>query len=181
VSDIIYPANLYFTGKITIMKSYATVDEYILGNDKWREALIILREIISSTELKEEVKWGAPSYSYNSKNVIGLGAFKNFITIWFHQGASLRDPHQKLINAQEGRTKALRQMRFTSIEEINPEVIVAYIEEAIQNQKDGKKIKFDKTKPIDIPQELQIELNKNKELTVAFDIGNDNFRVDFLY
>lgn len=123
------------------MKKSITVDEYILNNERWQETLIRLREIFLSTELEESIKWGQPAYSVNGKNIAGLGAFKSYTAIWFHQGALLSDPHKLLINAQEGVTKALRQMRFSSLEEIDETIVKTYLEEAIQNQKAGKYIK----------------------------------------
>jgi len=39
-----------------------------------------------------------------------------------------------LINAQEGTTRALRQWRFQTLDEINSELIHQYVTEAIQNQ-----------------------------------------------
>ena len=65
------------------MKRYQSVDDYIEGNTQWQDALIKLREIIQSTELEETVKWGAPTYTINGKNVVGLGAFKSYVGIWF--------------------------------------------------------------------------------------------------
>ena len=59
------------------------------------------------TELLETIKWGVPVYTLNDKNVLGMGAFKSYVGIWFFQGAFLDDPQKKLINAQEGKTKAL--------------------------------------------------------------------------
>jgi len=45
------------------MKSYKTVDEYILNAVSGREILIVLLEIILLTELKESVKWGGPVFT----------------------------------------------------------------------------------------------------------------------
>jgi uncharacterized protein YdeI (YjbR/CyaY-like superfamily) len=39
---------------------------------------------------------------------VGIGGFKSYFGLWFHQGALLTDKAGVLINAQEGRTKALR-------------------------------------------------------------------------
>lgn len=55
---------------------------------------------------------GVRLYILNGKNVIGLGAFKNHFAIWFFNGVFLKDEKQLLTNAQEGKTKALRQMHF---------------------------------------------------------------------
>jgi uncharacterized protein YdeI (YjbR/CyaY-like superfamily) len=59
------------------MKKVYSVDEYIEVNSKWSEALTILRNIIRSTEVEESVKWSAPVYTIDGKNVFGPGTFKN--------------------------------------------------------------------------------------------------------
>ncbi len=149
------------------MELAQSVDEYIIKNNHWKEALIILRDIVKSTELKETVKWGAPTYALNGKNVVGLGAFKSYVGLWFFQGSFLKDEHKVLINAQEGKTKGMRQWRFTSIDEMNPELILKYVEEAIQNQKDGKEIKVEK-KPLVIPEELEEAFSNDELLSNSF-------------
>ncbi len=49
-----------------------------------------------------------------------------------------------LINAQEGVTKAQRQIRFTDSDQIDFILIKEYTLEAIDNQKAGREIKADK-------------------------------------
>lgn len=153
------------------MKRYKSVTEYIENTGEWEEAVILLREIFLSTELNETLKWSAPVYTINNKNVAGIGAFKAYVGIWFFQGSFLKDKKKKLFNAQEGKTKAMRQWRFTSVDEIQKEaqVIRDYIEEAIENQKQGKEIKSAKNKPLVIPEELQIALDKDPILKDHFD------------
>lgn len=150
------------------MKRYSTVDEYIISQEKWQTNLEVLRAILLSTELVETVKWGMPIYTFNGKNIVGLGAFKDFFTLWFHQGALLKDETKKLINAQEGKTKALRQWRFRSIDEIDETLIVSYLKEAIQNQKEGKEIKPNRKKELVIPEELEEALQKDPTTLKAF-------------
>ena len=65
------------------MKKVSSVEEYIEVNAHFAEELTILRDILNSTELEETLKWSAPTYTLNSKNVIGLGAFKHHFGIWF--------------------------------------------------------------------------------------------------
>lgn len=149
------------------MEMSKTVDEYILKNPEWQEELIHLRKLMNSTELKETVKWGMPTYTINNKNVAGLGAFKSYVGIWFFQGVFLSDKHKRLINAQEGTTKGMRQWRFESFEEIDDKLIIQYTEEAIANQKAGKEIKLEK-KPLVIPAELQHALNEDGILNQNF-------------
>lgn len=89
------------------MQSTMTVEEFIRKQKKWKEPLIKFREIMLVAELKETVKWGIPVYTLNGKNVAGICVFKSYMGIWFYQGVFLHDPHKKLVNAQENRTRAL--------------------------------------------------------------------------
>lgn len=153
------------------MKKVNNVDEYIDNNPEWASELNFLRQLVAETELEESIKWGGPVYTLKGKNVVGLGAFKAYVGLWFFQGALLSDPKGLLINAQEGTTKALRQMRFQKLDEIDANTVSAYLHEAILNQKKGKSIKPAKagSKPLVIPQELQKALDESEDLKAAFD------------
>jgi len=149
------------------MKTHKTVEQYIAASRSWEQSLIKLRQIILSSGLEETIKWGVPVYTFEGKNIVGLAAFNSYVGLWFYQGALLADKHEKLINAQEGKTVALRQWRFNSDEEIEKSIILEYIYEAIQNQKAGKEIKALK-KPLIIPVELQKALEKSPDLQNSF-------------
>lgn len=73
-----------------------------------------------------------------------------------------------LINAQEGTTRALRQWRFQTLDEINSELIHQYVTEANQNQKDGMEIKPE-PKKIQWSSELKEALALDGELSDAFE------------
>lgn len=136
-------------------------------SSQWEEELLLLKSIIDKTELKETTKWGGPVYVYEKKNVLGLGGFKDYFTIWFFNGVFLKDEKKKLINAQEDKTKSLRQWRFTSKEEVNERDILEYIAEAIENEKQGKIIKPSKKEAI-VSELLEKEMIQNPALAEAF-------------
>lgn len=151
------------------MKKVNSVEEYIENNANFAEEIAMLRNIINSTALEETIKWSMPTYCLNGKNVLGLGAFKNHFCIWFHHGVFLKDEHKLLYNAQEEKTKAMRQMRFETKKDINKAAVLAYVKEAIENQRLGRELKPQrKTKPVTIPKELKTALNKNSELKITF-------------
>ncbi len=150
------------------MKRFETVDEFIDSETQWKKELIALRRILNSTELEETVKWGGPVYTIQGKNVVGIGAFKSYFGIWFYQGVFLKDKKNKLINAQEGVTKALRQWRMNSTEEIDEKILLEYLKEAIQNQKAGKEVKPEK-KTLVIPEDLTNALKRDTKLKKAFE------------
>ena len=150
------------------MKRYKTVDEFVAGVENWHDEIVKLRHILNSTELEETVKWGAPCYTYQGKNVVGVGAFKSYVGLWFHQGALLADKSGVLINAQEGKTKALRQWRFSSAKEIKPRLIKQYVREAITLAAQGKEIKPSRKRAVAVPPELKQALAKNKKAKACF-------------
>jgi len=149
------------------MKMAKTPETYFSENPDFIEILEKLRSLLNNSELEEKMKWGIPTYCWNNKNVAGIGAFKSYAGIWFFNGSFLKDEANVLINAQEGKTKGMRQWRFSSLKEIDEELLKAYIEEAIQNQKEGKEIKPEK-KPLIIPDELKEAFTSNSQLSESF-------------
>ena len=147
------------------------VSAYIDKHAHWREELHALRALFHDSELEEDIKWGAPAYILNGKIVEGLGAFKNHLGLWFHQGVFLKDVQHKLLNAQEVKTKALRQWRIEKGDTLEKKLIAQYIQEAVENSLAGKEIKPQRTKikDITIPAELYTAFNEDSALKPAFD------------
>jgi uncharacterized protein YdeI (YjbR/CyaY-like superfamily) len=158
-----------YISKLTQSLMAKTVEEYLENHSQQQSTLEVLRDILLKTELEETIKWGAPVYTLAGKHVIGLGAFKSYVGLCFFQGVFLQDQAKVLVNAQEGKTKALRQWRFESSHDLDKGLIKEYIAEAIQNQQEGKELLPDKTKPLVIPPELQEALHTNSSLAGAFE------------
>jgi len=146
------------------------VTTYILKHPQWSEELAILRNVFLQTELTEEIKWNSPTYTIKGKIVAGFAGFKNHYAIWFHQGVFLKDSAKKLLNAQEGKTKAMRQWRFIKGEPIPENIILEYLQESIENTLSGKEIKVVKGKTVAIPPVLEKAMASNPSLKKAFDL-----------
>lgn len=161
------------------MKRNKTVDEFIDSNEMWNKELVLLRKILQSTGMEETIKWGFPVYTFEGKNIVGLGSFKSYVGLWFYQGVFLKDKHKKLQNAQEGKTKAMRQWRFSNAKEIDKKLVLEYLAEAIENQKQGKEVKVERNKPINIPSKLEAAFKEDKILKKQFDALSLGKRRDF--
>lgn len=147
--------------------------------NQWTEELEILKSILNKTELVETIKWGAPIYTFNNKNVIGIGGFKSYFGVWFMNGVFLKDEAKVLVNAQEGVTKALRQWRFNSKAEIDEKLLLAYIKEAIENEKKGLAHKPEKK--VMLPSDFFTnELQKDKKLVTAFELFSPYKQKEFI-
>lgn len=153
------------------MHKNKTVEEFLSKATNWNEELHYLRDLMLSLNMNETVKWGFPVYTDdNGKNIVGIAGFKQYVGIWFYQGVFLEDKKQKLMNAQEGKTKALRQWKFDSLEEIKREekTILAYANEALLNSMAGKEIK-PQAKKIELPELLESALEKDADLKSKFE------------
>ncbi len=110
----------------------------------WEKEIDNLKSIINKTTLIETVKWGGIVYTYNDKNVLGVGGFKSYFGLWFFNGVFLKDELNILVSGNET-TKALRQWRFNSLEEIDEKKVLEYITEAIELERTGKVHKAEKS------------------------------------
>jgi len=145
------------------------IEAYYSREHPFQKGILVLREVILKTDLEEHLKWGAPVYSIDNKNVLGIMAFKKHFGIWFFNGVYLTDPLGVLSNAQEGKTKAMRHWKFTSNEAVDTAVVMAYVQEAIANQKRGLEMKPERKRDMETPALLQKKLESDPLLIKAFE------------
>ena len=150
------------------MSNKQTVAEIIAASRHFPTEQQQLREILLGLPLVETVKWGSPCYTYNDKNVVGIGGFKQYFGLWFFQGALLSDAAGHLINAQEGKTKALRQWRMQSASDIDAAAIRRYVEEAISLVETGREVSPRRNLPVEVPPELEQGLARTRGARAAF-------------
>ncbi|PWJ40049.1 YdeI/OmpD-associated family protein [Sediminitomix flava] len=145
-----------------------TAEEYFLNDPNHQETLLVLRKLILASGLEETFKWSNPTYTWEGKNVMAIRGFKDHVGVWFFNGALMEDKGDVLVNAQEGKTQAMRQWKIDPHQNINIPLFQSYVEEAIENQKAGKVVPVQKKKPLVIPSELQTALDEDQDLKSAF-------------
>ncbi len=150
-------------------KTNPKVDWYFKKPRKWKEEINILRDVILSRGLNEELKWGCPCYTLEGKNIMLIHVFKEYCAVLFFKGALLKDQENILIQ-QTKNVQSGRQMRFISLAEVKElkTVLKAYINEAITAERAGLKVEFKKTAEYDMPEEFQIRLDEDAALKKAF-------------
>src|SRR3954469_10417431 len=123
--------------------------------DRWSAEIAEMRRVIAGLAMKEERKWGSPTYTVDGKKVVILQAFKEYFGLGFFQGALLKDPKKVLV--QLGQVQAGRVMKFTSAKEIKTKAatIKAYVREAIAVEKAGLRMDPKKSSDYPVPQELK--------------------------
>ena len=151
------------------MKKVGSAEEYIEMHSNWTKELSQLREMLLATELEEYIKWGSPVYTFKGTNLIGIGAHKHYCGLWFFQGSLLKENTELLVNAQENKTKNLRQIRFNKNEKIDTDVLRKYVQEAIDLFKEGIIVTPTKrNNEVNICKELDLLLKNSEKILVAF-------------
>ena len=146
------------------------VDAFLSKAKKWPEEFEKLRMIILDCQLTEELKWGFPCYTFETRTIVLIHGFKEYCALLFFKGALLKDAKGILIIQSEN-VQASRQIRFTNVREIvkMEAILKAYIYEAIEVKKAGLKVKYKKITEFIIPEEFQNKLDKRPALKTAFD------------
>lgn len=136
----------------------------------WANELAALRTIILSVGLTEECKWGVPCYTFQKKNVVLLGAFKEYCAVSFVKGALLKDEAGILMTPTEN-SQSGRQIRSTNLQWIldHQDAIRLCLFEAIEVEKAGLKVEYKQTKDFDFPEELSAKMKEMPELKRAFE------------
>nr|WP_299384430.1 YdeI/OmpD-associated family protein [Allomuricauda sp.] len=151
------------------MEREKSLESFFEKEHPFKSGISHLRDLALQTDSVETFKWSIPVYTVNGKNVFGIGRFKSHFGVWFFNGSFLSDPKKVLRNAQEGKTKGMRHWNFSTIEDIDSEGVLQYMEEAVSNEKKGLKIAPDKkSKELIIPDLLQAQLEADTALNTAF-------------
>jgi uncharacterized protein YdeI (YjbR/CyaY-like superfamily) len=120
--------------------------------------------------LKEELKWSHPCYTFDNKNIILLGAFKEYCGVLFINGALLKDPYKILVQQTEN-VQASRQLRINNENQLHEMegIIKEYVLEAIENERAGLKVELKKTSEFTVPEEFEQKLSEVPSLKAAFE------------
>ena len=145
------------------------INAFFEKGSAWQECMQALRKIVLQCGLDETMKWNVPCYMHEGKNILLLHGFKQYCAINFFKGALLSDKEQLLIQQTEN-VQAGRQIRFTSVKEIEDieTTLKQYIFEAIEVEKAGIKVELKPHEAYEVVEEFQQKLDTDKELNDAF-------------
>ena len=149
--------------------------------EQWEAEIAEMRRVLGGFAMKEECKWGKPTYTVDGKNVVIMQGFKEYLGLGFFQGALLKDPRKVLV--QLGQVHAGRVMKFTSAKDITVKAatIKAYVREAIVVEKAGLRMKRKKTSDFPVPEELRELFRRDPRFKGAFEALTPGRQRSYLY
>ena len=145
------------------------VNWYFSRDNRWTTANARLRDIILATGLVEELKWGCPCYVDAGRNVVLIHDFKDYCAVLFFKGAVLDDVLGLLIQ-QTANVQAGRQMRFTSLDEVEAKaaLVTDYVVRAVAAERAGVKVAMKSATDHPLPEELTRAFADHPDLEAAF-------------
>ena len=137
--------------------------------ERWKAEIAEMRRVLAGCGMKEERKWGKPTYTVDGKNIVIMSGFKEYFGLGFFQGALLEDPKKLLV--QLGQVQAGRVMKFSSAKDIRAKAatIQAYVREAIAVEKAGLRMKPKSTADYPVPEELTERFRRDPRFKRAFE------------
>ena len=149
--------------------------------ERWEAEIAEMRRVLGGLGMKEECKWGKPTYTLDGKNIVIMQGFKEYFGLGFFQGALLKDPKKVLV--QLGQVQAGRVMKFTSAKDITAKAatIKAYVREAIAVEKAGLRMKRRETSDFPVPEELRERFRKDPRFKRAFEALTPGRQRSYLY
>ena len=158
------------------MHTSIQVDQYIIKSAPFAIPILEhLRMLVhhADARIEEKTKWGMPFFDFKG-SVCHMAAFKHHCAFGFWKGALIEDE----FNIFEAHTSAMGMLgKIKSFADLpNDEILIAYIQKAIQLNEDGIKLP---AKPKVSPQELiipQYFIDALQEDSIAMDVFQ-NFSV----
>jgi uncharacterized protein YdeI (YjbR/CyaY-like superfamily) len=149
--------------------------------ERWKAEVAAMRRVLGGLAMKEECKWGKPTYTVDGKNVVIIQGFKEYFALGFFQGALLKDPKKVLV--QLGQVQAGRVMKFSDAKDIvaKAATIKAYVREAIAVEKAGLRVTPKQTSDFPVPDELRERFRRDARFKRAFEALTAGRQRSYLY
>ena len=147
----------------------AQVNRYIESSESWRESLLLLRQLMQQLPLEEQFKWRTPTYAYQGQNLFMIADAGSYCALSFLKGSLLRDS-DSLLETPGEYSRAVRLIKLESSEHIRKiqHLLKQYLQEAIELEKSGAKVDFEKDRELPYPDELVEKMDGDPQFAEAF-------------
>lgn len=157
------------------------VDAYLAHTSSFARPICdLLRGIIheAAPKLEEGIRWGGPSYKGKGL-VLGLGAFKEHVTLFFARGKELDDPEGILEGKEENTTS--RNLKVRSVAEVKSKskALVVLLKQAVELDAKGPAAKKAKRPELPVPAALSAALRSHAKARKTCEALSPSGRRDY--
>jgi hypothetical protein len=142
------------------------INTYISEQPEWQRRLLVrLRQLIHSAneEVEESWRWNGPHFDHDGI-MIGMHAFKTCVSVWFHKGALLKDPHGLFKLSEKDEERGMRKYKVFEGETIQEKAFTDLVKQAVRLNESGVKLNDAKParKALVLPTDLEGCLKKDE-------------------
>ncbi len=161
------------------------VDAYITKAAPFAQSILNhLRQIVHHTcpEVQETIKWGFPHFEYHGV-LCSMAAFKQHCAFTFWKAALMSDVH-KVFSQVKAQAMGHLGKLATDADLPRDDILIQYILEAMQLNKDGKKLPIRSTgrikKNLKMPAYFLQALHRNKQARQTFENFSYSNKKDYI-
>lgn len=166
------------------MQPQEQINSYIAEHPDWqRRSLVRLRQLIHAAdpEIEESWRWNAPGFDHGSI-MLSMHAFKTCVSVWFHKGALLKDPHGLFKLTEKDEERGIRKYKVNEGDTINEKAFSDLVRQAVKLNEAGTKLGDAKParKALIVPPELENCLKKDEEAWEHWDNFNYAHKKEYI-
>lgn len=149
------------------MQPQEQINTYIAGHPEWqRRAMVRLRQLIHAADPEVEETWrgNAPGFDHGAA-MLSMHAFKTCVSVWFHKGALLKDPHGLFKLNEKDEERGMRKYKLGEGEPIHEKAFSDLVKQAVRLNEAGSRSGEGRSsrKALVVPPELESCLRKDEE------------------
>jgi uncharacterized protein YdeI (YjbR/CyaY-like superfamily) len=167
------------------MKKDKRIDAYIAKSADFAKPILShLRDLVHEAcpEVEETMKWSFPHFNYRGEMMCSMASFKQHCAFGFWKATLMKD--KSLMANAKSETSMGHLGRITSLKDLPKDrVLMAYIEEAMQLNDEGIKVKKPKPatkKKLEIPAYFIKALKTNKAAQKVFESFSYSHRKEYI-
>ena len=149
------------------MQPQEQINSFIAEQPEWQRRMMVrLRQLVHAADPEVEEVWRAstPAFDHDGP-MVSLHAFKTCVSVWFHKGALLKDPHGLFKLSEKDEERAVRKFKVNEGETINEKAFQDLVKQAVKLNEAGLKAVEPKVakKEVALPAEMESCLRRDEE------------------
>lgn len=149
------------------MQPQEQINSFIAEHPEWQRRLMVrFRQLIRAAEPEVigVMRGNSPAFDHDGP-MVSMHAFKTCVSIWFHKGALLKDPHGLFRLSEKDDERAVRKYKVSEGETIHEKAFSDLVEQAVKLNEAGSKPVEPKSGKnlIALPAEMETCLKRDEE------------------
>ncbi len=149
------------------MQPQEHINSFIAGLPEWQRLLMVrLRQLVRGAHPTVDETWSnnAPTYRHKG-TIVSLHAFKTCVSVWFHKGAQLKDPHGLFKLTEKDAERAVRKFKVNENEPVNEKAFQDLVKQAVKLNESESRAAEPRAarKALALPPDMELCLKRDEE------------------